>query len=186
MRSLGLQFHYKLCFMVVRRAALSLEAVRDSTLYFRTTRNQPTSTWCSFQFQIPVPCCLVCLLLWRVPFDKRTFFMCISGFPIYISYVVKKIVLKWQNTKLISSESLNCTGMKIKENFETFLKIWICILIFLYPAFLCIHVCVCIYNMSVYVYVYVSEYVHMEKGTTEIKYPETPLHFSWIPQIIIT
>jgi len=42
------------------------------------------------------------------------------------------------------------------------------------------------YDMSVYIYVCVSVYVHMEKGTTEIKYLETPLHFPKNHKLIIT
>jgi hypothetical protein len=37
----------------------------------------------------------------------------------------------------------------------------------------------------IYIYVCVSEYVHKEKGTTVIKYLETPLYFPWKPQLMI-
>jgi hypothetical protein len=74
---------------------------------------------------------------------------------------------------------------KIKNNFGTFLKVRICVLIFsIRPSD--VYMCVYMYNTSVYVYVYVSEYVLTEKGTTVIKRLETPLHFPRNPQLMIT
>jgi hypothetical protein len=89
---------------------------------------------------------------------------------VHIPYDVQKQVLKKLFFMLRASIR---TGRNVEKNFGTFIKNWLCVVIFFYPPFVCVCICMylfiylcvyvrlCMYDVCIYICMYVSTYVQV-------------------------